>query len=148
MSCNFGNIEYVEVKGNEIHLTGHRYVGLALDRDDPYIVTRFVDVQSDDLGAKKIDDILHASDVYDSEIVTLDEGILVRFLINDSVEVSFHCKEISEGSRYYNRGELQEIFRWLPSKCSSGELNAHIAAVNKHGFSVAFLDGTVVAKSL
>lgn len=136
MSLDFGNIESVQLFAGDVQITGHKWVALAFAHDDAYLVTRLVNVHPSDLTPEQIDILSDAADVYDSNITLADGRSIVQFTVNGSIELVFRCEKVLQETRYYNAPEIENIFRWLPSRSTTFELATYIADIRAHGFEV------------
>ena len=148
MALLFGNIEYVEALGDELRITGHGWVALAIDQENPYIVVRLMGVDAKDVTTQAIERLKTAADVYDAEIEQESGQIVVRILVNGEIKIDIHCERVIEESRYYNLAELREIFKRLPSQVSPEELASYAKHLEKHGFFLSRPGGSAWAVEL
>lgn len=142
MGMDFGFIKSAVANGDEIVITAHQYVALALDRDDPIMVTRLIGVNTDNFKADVINLIATAADIYDVEITEINDKQHIKMHIGDDKPVLILANAMKVECRYYNAQELNEIFTWLPSQCNAQELQTHIKNVEKHGATCVYQNGT------
>jgi hypothetical protein len=148
MGLDFGNIKHVELIGDEVRITGHKWVALAFDMNDPFLVTRLLGVRPHEVAQEKIDALRVAADVYDSRITREDGHTVVRIEIHGEENFEIHCAQVTTEHRYYNAAELKEIFRWLPSRSTSQELATYMTQLAEHGFRVSIGDGEVLVEEI
>lgn len=145
MALLFGNIEHVETLGDELRITGHRWVALAIDQEDPFTVVRLMGVDAKDVTPQAIETLKSAADIYDAEIEQESGQIVVHILVNDEIKIDIHCERVIQESRYYSLAELQEIFQWLPSQVSPEKLASYAEHLEKHGFLLSRPGGSAWA---
>jgi hypothetical protein len=134
MSTELGNIENAAMLIGGFVVTGHQWVALAFEEDEPYMITRFEGLKRE-LSAEEISYVNDTSDVYDYWVTPIENGFAVRFRIWDQIEVVFECSEVITTYRYYESVELERIFQNLTS-ASPELLESYIRKIERHGFKI------------
>jgi hypothetical protein len=142
MALLFGNIEYVEVLGDELRITGHQWVALAIDQEDPYAVVRLIGVEANDVTPQTLETLRTAADIYDAWIEQEPGQSVVHIVVNGEIAIVIHCQRVIEESRYYNLAELREICERLPSSVSQDKFSTYAEHLEKHGFLLSRPNGT------
>lgn len=95
-------------RGANIHFAAAGWVALAVDRDDPIRVTILHDVEDRADLDRDVELVGSADEVYELSMQRTAAGYRLDFHLQGA-EVSFTCRTVTTGTRYFTQSELDEL---------------------------------------
>jgi hypothetical protein len=132
MGAEFGDLRGARIDGADVVLTGHQYVALAFDRDDPILEVRLVGA-APTVDESALSQLAQAGDVYEAFVVGRDGAPTVVVRLGDE-DIRIRCLRVERTARWYVREELAEIVSFWGE--SDAELARYVESARRRGFAL------------